>query len=351
MAGAPQEQSDQRRRQMARHGALLLGVSAAVTTIGLLAPHQEQVDETGLAVAAMVTAALALLLTVAGRRLPFWAYHLIVACGTVLVSLALLFNGERDGGAAGGDEVYYLWVVIYAAHYMGRAATAVQVALIGIAYAITLAAIDPGPVATSRWLTMIGLVAGTAVVIRLLTERAERTLAELDAAARTDGLTNLANRRGFEHEFRREVARAARGGKPFSVLLLDLDHFKQLNDEYGHAAGDEALVGVGELLRAELRDVDTTARMGGDEFAVLLPEALRDQARLVGVRLAQAMQRRRATEPARLTLSFGVAEYPFDGATLDELMRAADRALYEDKRKRTRDERPLPGRSVAGAPR
>ena len=163
----------------------------------------------------------------------------MLGLGTVLISLAAFSNGERSGGPAGYDELYYLWVVFYAAYYLRRRALALQVLLIAVAYGVTLVLIDPGPIATSRWLTVIGLVTGGAIVVRLLTEHVEQLLAELDEAARTDRLTGLANRRALEDDYRREAARAARTGEPIALVLIDLNRFKDINDLYGHAAGDD----------------------------------------------------------------------------------------------------------------
>jgi diguanylate cyclase (GGDEF)-like protein len=248
------------------------------------------------------------------------------------VSLALLFNGERNGGPAGGDEMYYLWVALYSAYFLGRLATAAHLALIAVAYAVTLAAVDPGSIAVSRWLSTVGLVVGSAVVVHLLSERVGRLVGELQVAARTDGLTGLPNRRAFEEHFAREVARATRTHRPFALLLADIDRFKELNDRHGHLAGDAALCELGRMLSAELRRNDVPARVGGDEFAVLLPEAAVEEARDIGSRLARVVTERMRAVGAPLSLSFGVAAFGNDGHTLDDLTRAADRALYAAKR-------------------
>ena len=182
----------------ARNGALLFSAASLVTLLGLLLPHQAGVDETGLVIVVTGASTLALVLIAAGARLNDVGYSVAIGLGTVLISLAAVSNGERSGGAAGYDELYYLWVVFYAAYYLRRRTLALQVLLIAVSYAVTLALIDPGPIATSRWLTVIGLVAGGAFVVRLLTEHVEQLVAELDTAARTDRLTGLANRRALE---------------------------------------------------------------------------------------------------------------------------------------------------------
>ncbi len=309
---------------MARIAAALFGAAGVVTLLGILLPHQPEVDVEGLELVSACSGVLAAIVLFAGPRLPGWAVHLWTALGTVLVSLALLFNGERHGGAAGGDEMYYLWVVLYAAYYVGRVGTAFHVSFIAVAYTATLAAIDPGPIATSRWLTTIGLATGTAVVVRLLSERVERLVAELRLAASTDPLTGLLNRRAFRERAMRELARARRTGEPFAALLIDVDHFKQINDREGHVAGDEALVALARELTGALREIDTLARIGGDEFAVLLPETGAEGAHATAERLASI---------TTVAISVGTAIYGLDGHTADELGRAADAALYAAKRR------------------
>jgi diguanylate cyclase (GGDEF)-like protein len=314
---------------MARTGAVLFGAAALVTVLGLVLPHQPQVDEDGLAAVAIGCGAMAAMLAAGGERLPLWTPHVWLAWGTGMVSLALLFNGERNGGAAGGDEMYYLWVVLLAAYYLGRAGTAAQVALIAAAYTVTLVAIDPGPIGPSRWLTTVGLAIGSAVVVRLLSERVERLLAELRLAASTDPLTGLQNRRAFEERLAEELARARRTGEAFGLVLADVDHFKQLNDRHGHASGDEALIELGRQLRAEMRAVDTVARIGGDEFAILLPATDADGAGGAAARIAALV----GGSGAMPTVSAGSAAYGPDGRTIDDLMRAADARLYASKRR------------------
>ena len=313
-----------RRGQMARTAAALYSAASVITLLSLLLPHQPQLDVDGLAYVTLGTGALTAVLLAAGDRLPGWAVHVWTALGTVFVSFGLLFNGERDGGTAGGDEMYYLWVVLYAAYYLGRAATAFQVAFIAAAYTVTLIAIDPGPIATSRWLTTVGLATGSAVVVRLLSERVERLVAELRHAASTDPLTGLLNRRAFADRCAHELARARRDGEPFAARRLDVDHFTEINDRAGHAAGDAALVALARELTGALREVDIVARIGGDEFAVLLPRTGPQGAREAAGRLAASTS---------VAVSIGAAVYGFDGYTIDDLARAADAALYSVKQR------------------
>ncbi len=244
------------------------------------------------------------------------------------MSLGLLFNGERNGGPVGSDEMFYLWVTLWAAYYFTRRALAVQVAFILVAYAGTLALIHPGDAGMSRFISLGGLVLGAAIVVRMLSERSEQLMAELRDAALTDPLTGLANRRALEQGFAREAAREARTGRPFALLVVDLDHFKRLNDEQGHKAGDRALVEVADVLREHARGVDVAARIGGDEFAVLLSDTDSPAMQDVMRRLDIAIGARAGAA------SFGSAVSDIDGTSMDALMRHADMRLYLAKRER-----------------
>jgi diguanylate cyclase (GGDEF)-like protein len=322
MLRTPEDESG-RRRQMARTAAALFGAATVVTLLSIVLPHQPQLEIDGLVFVSGAAAAGTLVLLLWGERLPAWTCHVWPAFGTALVSFGLLFNGERLGGAAGGDEMYYLWVALFAAYYLGRVATAFQVGIIALAYTATLIAIDPGPIATSRWLTTVGLTAGSAVVVRLLAERIDRLVAELRHAAATDPLTGLLNRRAFEEHVERELARTRRSDEAFSLLLIDVDRFKDLNDRFGHAAGDDALTTLAGRLAGAVRGADIVARIGGDEFAVLLPGTGADGARETADRLAAG---------TGVPISIGAATYGLDGRTADDLGRAADSALYANKR-------------------
>ena len=162
-----------------------------------------------------------------------------------------------------------------------------------------------------------------------------RTLqAQLREQAIRDPLTGLYNRRYLEETLWRELDRAGREGHPLSILMVDVDHFKRLNDTYGHPAGDEVLRTLGRLLQHHARSSDIPCRYGGEEFVVVLPdmplEAARMRAELVRQDFADL---RIAFGGAELvaTLSIGVSSYPGHGNTADELIRAADLALYEAK--------------------
>ncbi|MGH2522051.1 MAG: GAF domain-containing protein, partial [Anaerolineales bacterium] len=160
--------------------------------------------------------------------------------------------------------------------------------------------------------------------------------AEVRALALTDGLTGLANRRAFDRSLEIEVTRALRYAQPLSLIILDLDSFKQYNDAYGHPAGDERLRAIAQLLRANVREPDFAARYGGEEFAVLLPHTGKPGALALAERIraaAEATVQPLAGGPVPgYTLSLGVATFPEDASTLPTLLVAADDAELAAKR-------------------
>lgn len=155
-------------------------------------------------------------------------------------------------------------------------------------------------------------------------------LQQVQALADTDALTDIANRRSFEKALDQDVARASRNGEELTLVMLDLDHFKSLNDRFGHQAGDEVLRKVGSVLRAACRESDTPSRFGGEEFAVLLPTCPKREAFAAAERLRELIAGIEA--PVQITASAGVATYPVNASNANDMVQAADEALYQSKR-------------------
>jgi diguanylate cyclase (GGDEF)-like protein len=160
----------------------------------------------------------------------------------------------------------------------------------------------------------------------------KRYLDTCEEEAFTDHLTGLANRRRFERQLDREVSRTLRYSRPFCLLLLDIDNFKEVNDTYGHNAGDEAIRRLSLTLQAGTRGIDLAARIGGEEFAVILPETEFEGGVDVAERLRVAIRETEIPIVGHITASFGVGEFPLCAATGRELVTLADGALYEAKR-------------------
>jgi diguanylate cyclase (GGDEF)-like protein/putative nucleotidyltransferase with HDIG domain len=159
---------------------------------------------------------------------------------------------------------------------------------------------------------------------------------QLQAEARVDPKTGLYNARYFATTLAAELARAARFERPMSLIMADLDLLRDINNNYGHLAGDAVLKGIAEIFHAELRHYDVPARFGGEEFSILLPETPPEQAMEIAERIRRAVAEREfevetAAEPIRATVSLGVAGFPKDGADANELIHQADLAVYRGK--------------------
>lgn len=179
-----------------------------------------------------------------------------------------------------------------------------------------------------------GTIKGLLGVTRDVTER-KRAQRELERLAQTDALTGLANRRHFMELAEQELSRTLRYGGQLSVLMADIDHFKNINDTHGHHMGDLVLQRLGELCREILRDVDVVGRIGGEEFAVILPQTGAEKALEVGERIRKTVAKAELPLehgiPLRITLSLGVTTLAGTHANVDTLLAQADRALYEAK--------------------
>jgi GGDEF domain-containing protein len=167
----------------------------------------------------------------------------------------------------------YMWPILWTTSFYGRRATIAIVVCIATAHGVALAAMPPGVGNVDRWVDVVVSVTVVAAVVRALAARNERLVVDLKAEARVDALTGLLNRRGFEERLAVETARAARDGSRVAIVAFDVDHFKSVNDERGHAAGDRALATLGAVIREHARAGDLTARWGGEEFVVVMPRA------------------------------------------------------------------------------
>jgi diguanylate cyclase (GGDEF)-like protein len=165
------------------------------------------------------------------------------------------------------------------------------------------------------------------------------TFLATERSAITDGLTGLYNRAFFDVSLRRELKRARRYGLAFSLVMLDLDDFKTVNDLHGHVVGDEALARLSDVIRASVREIDVACRYGGEEFALILPETSRTGAYIVSERIRvdakETFERKSlgSVPSARISMSVsgGVAIYPTDSNSAEGLVRMADKALYRSK--------------------
>lgn len=154
---------------------------------------------------------------------------------------------------------------------------------------------------------------------------------ELLHLSQTDSLSGLSNRRHFEHLATGILSSAAETAEPVSVLLCDIDHFKRINDDFGHGAGDKVIIEVASLIKSQVREADIVCRWGGEEFLVLTPRARAEQAVLIAERTRQAICEHHFGQGIRATISIGIASAPPQNHRLKELVDRADKALYKAK--------------------
>jgi diguanylate cyclase (GGDEF)-like protein/putative nucleotidyltransferase with HDIG domain len=306
---------------------VLFAAGATLATLTVVLPHPASTNV--LAMLAIIANAylVAAALYTQAARLPAWTLQATLAWGSTLITGVAYFSGEAPSPLV----FFYLWVFLYASYFFSHRQTAVQILYVGLAYGTLLAATAPASAIAAWWLVGMGTLLVGAMVIMVMRARVERLIARLYDAARTDSLTKLSNRRGFREQLDLELERARRHGSPMTVLVGDLDNFKDVNDLRGQRVGDLALQRVAKLLGDGKRPTDATARVGGEQFALILPDTERLEAFALAERLRLTMREAFAEDPTPLTISFGLSIYPEQGETAASLIHAADQALYAAK--------------------
>jgi diguanylate cyclase (GGDEF)-like protein/putative nucleotidyltransferase with HDIG domain len=312
---------------MARSLMYLFTAGGAVTLVSLLIPTVH--DGTRIAITGASAFGIAALLLLVYDRVPIWGFQVFLAAGTVLVEWAIYASGDTTSPYA----MFYFWIAIYAFYFLSRFRASLQMAFIGLAYSAVL--VSNGDVHTTpviHWLFVTSTLVVAGAFIGVQRGHVDRLIDKLSSAARTDSLTGLVNRRGFEELFDTELERARRGDRPLSVIVADLDGFKAINDRYGHAAGDRALEKLSLILQGVKRRVDTAARVGGEEFAVIAPDSDHHAAYILAERIRREVREAFASEQFPMTISLGVATFPRHGTTAESLIGGADEALYAAKK-------------------
>ncbi|MDX6670140.1 MAG: hypothetical protein QOI91_503 [Solirubrobacteraceae bacterium] len=326
----------------------LLGRITAVAALGgivgcgvlwVFEPHQIQsglMVVVGMVLAAGVAIAS---LTLPWRRLSRAWVAFPVVSGAALTALACW----NTGGQGSPFALFYLYVATLAAYFASRRQTFFAAGVVIVCAGLPVF-YDRGASLTDRifeWVLVSTMATALALVLQHQRERVRRAADHAHTLALQDPLTGVANRRGFEQRAAAELARARRHDLVFSVLYLDLDGFKRVNDVAGHSAGDELLRRVAMAIGVAVRGEDFVARHGGDEFAVLLPFTDEAEARRVAARIVAAVERTAAddTRLSGLSASVGGATYPADGETVSSLLEAADAELLRVKSEREFDAR------------
>jgi diguanylate cyclase (GGDEF)-like protein/putative nucleotidyltransferase with HDIG domain len=315
------------RAVMARSLMYLFGAGGTVAFVSLSTAAAS--DDARLAISGACSFGIAVILLCAYRRVPLWGFQVFLACGTVLVEWTIYASGDATSPYA----TFYFWIAIYSFYFLTRWRAALQMAFIGVAYSAALLSGDglsTAPVIHWVLVTCTLVVAGAFIGVQRA--HVERLIDRLSSAARTDSLTGLVNRRGFEELFETELERARRSDRPLSVIVGDLDGFKAINDRFGHGAGDRALEKLSHILQSAKRRIDTAARIGGEEFAVIAPDSDHHAAYILAERMRRQVRETFAQGAFPVTISLGVATFPKHGVTAESLITGADEALYAAKK-------------------
>ena len=278
----------------------------------------------------IVPGIIALVLTVCvvlvGPHLPRWALAPLSPLGVGLIATALATTHGAGDGA-----VLYMWPVLWSAFFFGCLGTISIVGCVGIAHALVLLVLATPDGYPARWLDVMVSVSIVAAVVQVLATRNAALLARTTAEARIDPLTGLLNRRGFSELAHLYLARAEREDSSIAVATFDVDHFKVVNDEWGHEIGDRVLSQLATVLVTISRDTDLVARAGGEEFVVLLPGSDAEHADAFTQRVRSALAAVDDADVPAVRVSAGVAA-AISPTSIEGLLRDADQALYSAKR-------------------
>jgi diguanylate cyclase (GGDEF)-like protein len=299
---------------MARWMAVLYVCGSTLSLLALALPHWQRQNTTATVICALAAYPAAAVLVLWGRRLPRLGVHLMLALGTALITLGVYFGNQGVGSLTAA--VFYIWVALYAFNFFTRRAASAHIGVIAAGYGAVLW-IEHVQGGAAQWLLVVGTAVVSGIVVAMLVE-------EVRSVARRDGLTGVWNRRALEEDVDRHLASANRDPFDITLAILDLDHFKECNSQFGHHGADALLVELATSWSNELRASDCLARYGGDEFAIVFPRST--LAEVVAV-----IERLRQHAPSGITFSAGVAAWT-RGESGDALERRADAALFTAKR-------------------
>ena len=306
-------------------GLFAAGATLALITVAL--PHSAHASNVGLLTIVGIAYIVAGVLFWRADTVPGWILRVALALGSTLITGVAYFSAQSPSPLV----FFYLWVFLYSAYFFSSREMVAQIVYVGLAFAALLAARPPSSGIPAWWLVGMGTLLVAAILIRSMRDRVELLIASLYDAARTDPLTKLPNRRGFRELLDLELERARRGTGQMTLVVGDMDHFKEVNDRSGHRAGDAALQRVARVLEAGKRSIDGLARVGGEEFALILPDSDLHAALAIAERLRCEVRDEFARDAVAVTISFGVASYGQHGETAASLLRTADEALYAAK--------------------
>jgi diguanylate cyclase (GGDEF)-like protein len=322
--GAPHRRGVEYRRRVG--GAMLVAAGLLGAAVVVLPGTRSTWP---LVLCSLVAIAVGATLVARPLMVPRWASQALIAGVTVLIAVAAA--SSHAGGRAADVEVFFVLTAVYAFYFFPLSQALSQVGFAALAYAWVLWGNTTASTGCARWATTVTAMLVAGAMVRAMNREVDHLVGELDATAARDPLTGVLNRRGLGERLGIELTRARRTAEPLTVVAVDLDGLKEINDEYGHAAGDEALALAAGVMRSVLRDVDVLARFGGDEFLVLLPNCDLANGERIAETLRTAVSRAAEGGTWPVTISLGVACSPPLPLDEDALSSAADGALYEAK--------------------
>jgi diguanylate cyclase (GGDEF)-like protein/putative nucleotidyltransferase with HDIG domain len=312
----------------------LLALGAALNgALATLLPHPSYYNVVGLLSVQISALAYGIVVLMLRDRISFQTLKVGNLFAAILTTFAVYFSGDSTSGYA----IFYLWIGFYVFYYpVSRSEAALNLAFAAGCYAVAILVTPQAPVGADHTdISFFSIVAGTlataGLLLTYLRQRAERLMGRLVEASRTDPLTAIPNRVGLQQSIEREIERARFDERPVSLVLIDIDHFKSLNEQLGISGGDKILQELAVMFRDSARLIDTVARSGGQEFAVLLPQIDRNGAFLLAEKILARLRGSMLGSPQGITASAGVAEFPRDANDEAELVAVTDRALQAAK--------------------
>jgi diguanylate cyclase (GGDEF)-like protein len=297
--------------------SLMWTVGGIVSMLAVLLPHPRGMHVLVVvaigATAPFVAAAVWLL----RNQLPDAAFPLLLAIGTVIITTLVAVGAGRSPAAAASFSFFYIWIVMYALMFFAPVTAIAEIVGAAMAYALWATGLSPyrtAPFTALEPLVLAGVIATTGAVVVALSRAREHS--------EVDPVTRGTNRRGLDRRLDLAISQAPLHAAPLVLAMIDIDHFKQINDQHGHQAGDLALERLAAAWSQTLRDGDVLARFGGDEFVVVLPDT--------GDKALAILERVRAAGGDTVTCSIGVAAWQA-GDTASRLISRADSALYVAK--------------------